>query len=78
MNEAYGLWKSLLPACEVVLVSTCNRVEIYAIADESAHLDGEQLRKFVSVFANVAADDVSKFGQLLDGLDVVQHLSRVT
>ena len=48
LNHAYSQWRERYPSSELVVLSTCNRVEIYAAADEeSEDLSAEQLTEFV-------------------------------
>ena len=46
--EALGQLKRIYPSCEFVLLSTCNRVECYAVADKDAELSPEDLAKWLA------------------------------
>ena len=83
LARAYGALRERFPETEVVLVSTCNRVELYAAA-----ADGErelaagtprlpELTRFLSEFHAVPADALA--GSLLEerGPDAVRHLFAV-
>jgi glutamyl-tRNA reductase len=61
---------------EAVIVSTCNRAEIYAAAEdpEAASLD---LRRFLSTFSTVDERDLAPHLYDLTDLDAARHLFRV-
>ncbi|KKK88598.1 hypothetical protein LCGC14_2741550 [marine sediment metagenome] len=57
--------KSKFPDTEFVLLSTCNRVELYSASPSSAAgmggLDGKELAKFLSEFHSFALEDFQEF-----------------
>ena len=60
---------------ETVILSTCNRVEIYAVAD---HDDGATaLSDFLSHYQQVEPQELKKFVYRYHNLDAVLHLFRV-
>jgi glutamyl-tRNA reductase len=63
-------------AAEAVLVSTCNRAEIYAAAEDVGAARGD-LAAFVSDFHGVAESDVTPHLYHADGIDAARHLFRV-
>jgi glutamyl-tRNA reductase len=79
LTEGLGALAGAFPGNEFVLLSTCNRVELYAAADES-QLAPEvgALASFLAHFHNIAAD--SFMAHLIDHHDegAVDHLFRVT
>ncbi len=69
--------KRMYPQAEFVLISTCNRVELYCISERAGGADANDLAKFISEFHNV---ELGKFRESLyahrDG-DAVRHLLTV-
>ena len=63
-------------AREAVLVSTCNRAELYVACDEAAAAR-QDLVRFVSDFNGIAAADVAPHVYDVTDLDVARHLFRV-
>jgi len=61
---------------EAVIVSTCNRSEIYSACDD-AHATRADLERFIGEFNEVAAADVSPHVYELDDLEAARHLFRV-
>jgi len=65
---------------EFVLLSTCNRVELYSacpIGLDEGGADGEELAKFLSEFHEVALEDFHKSMYVLEDVDAVRHLLMV-
>ena len=63
-------------AREAVVVSTCNRAELYVACDEAAATRPDLVR-FVSDFNNVAASEIAPHVYDVTDLDVARHLFRV-
>jgi glutamyl-tRNA reductase len=61
---------------EAVIVSTCNRSEIYSACDD-AHATRADLERFIGEFNDVAAADVLPHVYELDDLEAARHLFRV-
>lgn len=77
--RAYRDFRRCFPQSEVVLLSTCNRVELYtAQEDTDASPTCEQIARFFSEFHNVPLDTF--VSELLEqtGPEAVKHLFRVT
>lgn len=71
--------KSANPLNDHVILSTCNRVEIYAGAhDEQAPPDAEAMTAWLARFHHVGVDEILKCRVLHRDGDVVRHLFRVT
>ncbi len=60
---------------EVVVLSTCNRAEIYAAGDSDATVDG--LGRFFSDYHNVAHAHVAEHLYVRRGMEAARHLFRV-
>jgi glutamyl-tRNA reductase len=69
--------KRMHPQAEFVLISTCNRVELYCVSERAGGADADDLARFISEFHNV---ELGKFRESLyahrDG-DAVRHLLTV-
>lgn len=78
LTQAYARWRERHPNSELVLLSTCNRVEIYAAADEeNRDLSAELITDFVSQFHNVPTDDFIHSVLSHHGSKAVEHLFEV-
>src|SRR3974377_2126287 len=65
--------------CEAVILSTCNRVEIYVAADESeTELDGSLLGQFLAEFHELSVAQLTPHLYDLSQEKAVQHLFCVT
>lgn len=61
---------------EVVIVSTCNRLEIVGWAEQSEY-GFDAVETFLAHFQNVPAEELHPYLYFLKGHEVVQHLMRV-
>ena len=78
LNNAYSQWRVTHPDSEIVVLSTCNRVEIYA-ADERDD-DGvsfDDITRFISQFHNVPTDEFVGSVLAHSGTAAVEHLFEV-
>jgi len=73
--------KSKFGDAEFVLLSTCNRVELYSASPSSSTgvegLDGEKMAKFLSEFHNLAMEDFREFMYFYRDGDAVRHFLMV-
>ncbi len=83
-REAIRAFRERFPACELVLLSTCNRVELYTAAGESApgkDLDGgpdrSEVIEFLAGQRQVAVDDLMDALIYRSGSEAVSHLFAV-
>lgn len=79
LSRAYSDLRERFPQCEFVIVSTCNRVEIYTAHDTPG--TGPELRQiaqFLSEFHQVPLDDFYAELSEKSGTEVVRHLFEVT
>ena len=77
-RRALARWRGSFPGTEAVLLSTCNRVEVYAAAEETAHnLSHESVVEFLAQCHGLAPHEV--FDDLFErtGEDAVRHLFTV-
>src|SRR4030042_2957012 len=76
-RTALNEWLRVFPEVEAVLLSTCNRVEIYAAAEEPTLPTHEQVAEFLARFHNLDPADLC--GQLYQhtGEAAVRHLFTV-
>ena len=77
LQEAYQELQQSFPDSELVVLSTCNRVEVYAAHEGDRHPSHEQLAQFFSEFHNIPVSEF--FDDLLaeEGEEAVRHLFRV-
>lgn len=76
--EALNQFRSRWPGAEAVLLSTCNRIELYtASEDDQANPSHQDVAAFFAEFHHVPVSDV--FGELFErsGEDAVRHLFTV-
>jgi len=71
--RALRLLRQRYPGAEFVLLSTCNRVELYS-ASKGAVVRPEDLTRFLAEFHGVAADDFNHFLYVHPGAEAVRHL----
>jgi len=88
LREKIGFSTALLPEaldrigreldCEAVILSTCNRVEIYlGHADENSQLNDDSIAKFISGFHGVNFEYLRNHVTTRHGIDAARHLFRV-
>lgn len=76
--DALAAWRMVYPETEAVLLSTCNRVELYTAADDPAQeLASQTLAQHLADFHNVPVEEISSELVTLDDEAVVEHLFRV-
>jgi len=76
LNEAIQLLKASHKIKENIILSTCNRVEIYAGVNE-INAGIESIKDFISVFHNVPRDLLDKSLYIHKGQDAIRHMYRV-
>lgn len=75
---AYRAWRQQYPGTEIVLLSTCNRVEVYVAANDEAAVGANEIIRFVSDFHGLTTGFVKDNTILREGSDVAEHVFRVT
>lgn len=78
VSEALARLKDTYPGSEFVLLSTCNRVECYAVVDKSAGPKPAELAKWLADFRSVKFTDIEKYLYIKTNDDAVTHLFAVT
>jgi glutamyl-tRNA reductase len=79
-TKALKQLKNKFPNAEFVLLSTCNRVELYSAGSSSAgagDVDGEELANFLSEFHGLALKEFREFLYVYRDNDAVRHLLMV-
>jgi glutamyl-tRNA reductase len=78
LERAYARLRQLYPSLEVVILSTCNRVELYAATSPSETLPTvAQFAQFLSEFHQLPLDEFVGELRELSGPPVVRHLFEV-
>ncbi len=78
LPEAVARLKGWPGVAEALILSTCNRVELYAVVKDTA-LGFESLREyFVKIAPTVSGEELVPYLYYFDGHDAIRHLFRVT
>jgi glutamyl-tRNA reductase len=77
LTDAYAEWRKSYPNSEIVVLSTCNRVEIYAADDRDGGLSFDDITRFLSRFHNVPTDEFIDSLLAHSGTAAVEHLFEV-
>tara|TARA_R110000850_G_scaffold66972_10_gene148808 strand:- start:17906 stop:19186 length:1281 start_codon:yes stop_codon:yes gene_type:complete len=78
LDQAYSVLKQSYPATEIVVISTCNRVELYtATQDSEIGPSHQDLARFFSEFHQVPVSDFFEDFLERTGPDAVRHLFQV-
>lgn len=75
-EDALGALTALPEVLEAVILSTCNRTEIYLIVDDE-HAGREAVTSFISDFFHVDKDELVRHLYWHQGSEMVRHLYRV-
>jgi len=75
--RALGQLKSKFPEAEFVLLSTCNRVELYSVSKSVGGVAAEDLAKFLSDIHHVPLADFQEHLYVYDDENSVRHLLTV-
>lgn len=77
LAEAMKALKNKKSILENVIVSTCNRTEIYVIGDQ-LHTSRYYVKEFLSEWFNIDKEEFSKYLFFYEGDGAVEHLFQVT
>ena len=80
LTEAVQHLRESYPVQEAVILSTCNRVEVYAAADSVHTTDAaaKTLVEFLSRYHQISLDSLKKWTYLHHNLETIRHLFKVT
>jgi glutamyl-tRNA reductase len=74
---AFAQWRHEFSECEIVLLSTCNRTELYAAAEVESELCTESITEFLVGCHGLTRDEVDEHLFSFDGEEAVRHLFTV-
>tara|TARA_R110002049_G_scaffold4601_4_gene31908 strand:+ start:151969 stop:153249 length:1281 start_codon:yes stop_codon:yes gene_type:complete len=77
VSETLSAFRAEFPSAELVLLSTCNRVELYASCNDETDLDAHDVASFLAERQELAADDVIAQMIYRSGDEAVKHLFTV-
>ncbi|WP_315854092.1 glutamyl-tRNA reductase [Roseiconus nitratireducens] len=77
VSAALSAFREKFPNGELVLLSTCNRTELYTSADDDGTLDRDAVIEFLADQHHLSADDVVEQMIYRSGSDAVEHLFTV-
>jgi glutamyl-tRNA reductase len=77
VREALDHWRRVFPGVEAVLLSTCNRVEIYTATEQQAEPGFDQIAGFLARFHGLDAAEVAEHLYEYSDEAAVQHLFAV-
>jgi glutamyl-tRNA reductase len=75
--EALTQLKNRFEGSEFVLLSTCNRVEMYCACSRTSGIDSSVLIRFLSEFHNIPPEEFQDFLYVYNDADAVRHLLTV-
>jgi glutamyl-tRNA reductase len=78
VRAALGQWRDTFSACEIVLLSTCNRTELYAATEGETEAEAEGIAEFLTGFHGISRAEVAEHLFCFEGEEAVQHLFTVT
>ncbi|QEG43859.1 glutamyl-tRNA reductase [Roseimaritima ulvae] len=76
-REALAAFRNRFPAAEVVLLSTCNRIELYTGAADGPIPDDQDVAGFLAHQRSLPADGLLDHLVHLDGPEAIEHLFTV-
>ena len=76
-GKALGLFRERFPSSEIVLLSTCNRVELYTTSDNQTSIDKNTVAKFLADQQGLSVDEVIDQMIYRSGNEAVEHLFTV-
>ncbi len=77
VGQALRAFRERFPSCEIVLLSTCNRVELYTTAGDDSSVDRDAVAEFLADQHHLRPDEVVDQMIYRDGAEAVEHLFTV-
>jgi glutamyl-tRNA reductase len=77
VSLALSAFHERFPSCEIVLLSTCNRVELYTTAADDAELDRDAVAEFLADQHHLQPDEVVDQMIYRSGSEALEHLFTV-
>jgi glutamyl-tRNA reductase len=77
VGETLSAFRERFPSCELVLLNTCNRVELYATAGDNAELDRDAVAEFLANQQHLRPDEIVDQMIYRAGSEAVEHLFTV-
>jgi len=77
VSQALSSFRERFPSAELVLISTCNRVELYATGGDDLNLDRDAVIAFLADQQHLRPDEVMDQMLYRVGSDAVEHLFTV-
>lgn len=77
LPEALRRLKGMHSILEGVIVSTCNRMEIYAVVDR-LHMCGHYIREFMETWFGIPRKQFVQYLNIFEDKDAIRHLFHVT
>src|ERR1700709_1899166 len=77
-DDALASFLARFPGCEAVLVSTCNRVELYISRETHGRPREEEMVEFLADFHKIPAEAFNEHLYYKSNNEVVEHLFTVT
>ncbi len=74
MPQAFELWSATFPGVEAVILSTCNRVELYTAAENGSLLSPDQVAGFLDDFHRRSGNKTSVKTPVDTSRSTVEHL----
>ncbi len=77
IGDALGAFQKRFPRGELVLLSTCNRIELYASGGDEDELDRDAVAEFLADQQQISADEIVDQMIYRTGPEAVEHLFSV-
>lgn len=77
ISDALGAFRQQFPSAELVLISTCNRVELYTAIGDDKDLDRQAVAGFLADQHHLSIDEVVEQMIFRSGNEAVEHLFTV-
>ena len=77
VHAALSQWRERYSSSEIVLLSTCNRTELYAATETDPEPNANEIGEFLAGFHGLRTEDVAEYLFAHDGADAVRHLFTV-